>query len=217
MKPSNLSISKDYDHNRELASFADYIFIAVRPTVVPVVLAQIKDLISDKIVISLASVSKNIPIRIMPNLAIANGHGVIGLYADKKVSRAKVAQVKKLLSGLGLVVDCKKESDLDTLTLMSGSGIAVAAYLMQTLAGYGVKRGMDAKLSQQVVTAVFKGALKCLKEDKATFSQFIEAVATKGGTTEVILADLTKSNFPKKFLRAMSIGEKRIKALKRKI
>jgi len=44
----------------------------------------------------------------MPNLPVAYGQGVIGFYANKNVSTQEKNNIIKLLSGLGVVVDCRK-------------------------------------------------------------------------------------------------------------
>lgn len=139
LKKHGVEITTD---NRIAAVKATLVFLAVKPFVVDQVLLEISDLVKDKLIISLAAVVtidklinrvKNTKVlRIMPNMSISCNQGVIGLYAKKLTGQDK-KHIRELLTCLGLVVEVKKEKDLDALTLLSGCGPAIVAQFMDIL------------------------------------------------------------------------------------
>lgn len=213
-------------NNREAVSQADWVILAVKPFVVEMVLSEISDLIKGKLVISLAAVvsierlkrwSKDArAIRAMPNLAVSVNQGVIGLYADKIPVRDK-GQVINLLSMLGMVVEVDKEGDLDTVTLLSGCGLAIVSRFMEFLTKYGTRNGLALKKSRTIAWQTFRGTVNLLEKSGSTADRLIKSVATKGGVTEAILNDMKQIGLEDRFIRAMDSGYTKIRELDLKL
>ena len=216
LKKYGVEVTSD---NKVAAGKADWVFIAVKPSVVGRVMAEISHLLERKLIISLAAVItidtlrgyiKNAEIiRIIPNMAISCNQGVVGLITDGKSKK----QIGQLLSTLGIVVEVEKEADLDTLTLLSGCGPAIVSQFMEFLVNYGIKLGLSSDRSYKLVLQTFKGTEAFLENSGISSNQLIHSVATKGGITEVILTRLQQNGFQEKFIQAMNSGCVKIKEL----
>ncbi len=206
--------------NKQAARVADIVFVCVKPGVVAEVLQDVHAEIQGKVVVSAAAAlslaylkkhAKGARVaRIMPNIPVAVGEGVIGLLYGNLSSREKKA-LKKMMSGLGLLVETKNDAELDVLTLISGCGPGMVAYLIDTLADNARRLGIAGAGGEQVAFQTFKGTFTYMEENKIAAKRLAESVATKGGVTEMILQTLTKKGFKKNFAVALSEGHKRIK------
>lgn len=209
--------------NKIAVAKADWVFLAVKPFVVNHVLTEISDLVKKKLIISLAAVitTKNMRkqiknaeiVRIMPNVSISCNQGVIGFFTDKQDKK----QIKQVLSLLGLIIEVKKEENLDTLTLLSGCGPAIVSQFIEILAKYGVSKGLSSNKSHALALQTFKGTASLLEKSGLSSDELIQSVATKGGITEAILSKLKQGSFQNRFIQAMNYGYTKIKELDQKL
>lgn len=194
---------------------ARFVFLAVKPGAVSEALAGIRHLLKGKVLISVAA---GVPIavlrkhldtgtavaRIMPNIPVSVGEGVVGFFGAG-IGASERAALMKALSGLGIVVETKKEKDLDVLTLVSGCGPGIVSYFVEMVSMYAKKLGLSEKEARAVSLQTFKGTLAYLAHAGVTPSELAASVATKGGVTEAILSALDTS-FKKDFEKAMGAG-----------
>lgn len=223
LKKHGVEITTD---NRIAVKKAEWVFLAVKPFVVDQVLSEISDLVKEKLIISLAAVVtidklrnrvKNTEvIRIMPNMSISYNQGVIGLFA-KGLSGQDKKHIRKLLTCLGLVVEVKKEKDLDVLTLLSGCGPAIVCQFIEIMANYGASMGLSSKKGHILALQTFKGTALFLEKSGLSSEELIRSVATKGGITEAILNKLKQKDIQNGFTQAMDKGYRKIKELKKLI
>lgn len=221
IKKSQLVLSRR-GKNKQAAHFADVIFICVKPGAVNDVLEEIQSEIKGKAVVSvaagitLAHLKKHAKgarvARVMPNIAIASGEGVIGLLYGTLSVKEKT-QLKKLMSGLGLLVETKNDAELDVLTLISGCGPGVVAYFIDAVAENARRLGITGVAGEQVAFQVFKGTIAHMENTRTSAKNLAGSVATKGGVTEMILKTLTKKGFKKGFSDALTEGHRRIKKI----
>jgi pyrroline-5-carboxylate reductase len=219
---SDIAVSNNAQNNRKVVQKADWIFIVVKPSKVLQVLENSKDLLTNKIVISSAtgvSVAKiekyaQKIIRIMPNITVSYNEGVIGMFANKNVSKVEKNEVVKLLSLLGMIILCKSESDLDALTIISGCGSAIVAYFIEMLAQSGQKFGLSKNVSEKVTLQTFLGTCMFLQKTNQSALQLQKNVATKGGITEEILQSLDDNGLQILFAKSLKKGKMKINALK---
>ncbi|MEK9177045.1 MAG: NAD(P)-binding domain-containing protein [Patescibacteria group bacterium] len=204
----------------QAAAWAEWVFIAVKPKDVRETLADLQPFIKGKLVVSLAA---GIPVsslrgwahkdarlaRAMPNIPIATGTGVVGLYA-KGLGAKEHSRLRYALVGLGGVIETGRESDLETLTLIAGCGPGIAAYLVDLLAASARRLGLSAKTARYASVKTFEGAMTYLDERGLEPSELARSVATKGGVTEAILTRLTREKFPARFARAINAGAERL-------
>lgn len=203
---------------------AYWVFIAVKPTIVRTVLKEISNAVKNKVIISLAAAvtidmmqkeihkSSSTIVRIMPNIPISCNHGVIGLFSNQ-ISGIDKAQVMLLLETVGLVVEVEKESDLDTLTLISACGPAVVSFFMDMMLHVATKLGLTKNMANKLVEQTFSGTLTYLKKSAIPPVTLMASVATKGGMTETILQSLKEQNFYSRFTDSMNLGSIKLKKL----
>src|SRR5260364_157836 len=70
-------------------------------------------------------------VRAMPNLPASIGLGITGLAALPSVREADRACAERILSGVGQIVWCLDEDQLDALTALCGSGPAYVFYFIE--------------------------------------------------------------------------------------
>lgn len=216
LKKHGVEVTSD---NKFAVRKADWVFLAVKPNIVGQALLEIKNEIKTKLVISLAAVVTidNLKkqargsevVRIMPNMAISCNQGVVGFFGKGQNKK----QIKQFLSLLGLVIEVKKESDLDILTLISGCGPAIVSQFIEILANYGIRIGLSADISRILALQTFKGTTAILEKLELLPSELMQSVSTKGGISERILNRLQESDFQDSFTRAMASGHAKIKEL----
>jgi pyrroline-5-carboxylate reductase len=197
-----------------------WVFIAVKPQDAPLILKQISQSLKKQIVVSTVAglntetLKKLLPTshvtRIMPNLPIAIGEGVIG-YFKGSLTKNESLQLTQLLQKLGSVIPVSSEEKLVDLTLLSGCGTGVVAYFINLLEQESLRRGLNEKEACQIALNVFKGTTNYMEQNKVSPKELTQQVATKGGVTEIILETLDKNHLSKIFSKAIKKGEKKVK------
>ena len=141
---------------------------------------------------SIATLSALLPgaqkfVRAMPNLPAAIGKGATGLFATENVSSAERAVVEKLMHAVGLSVWVDRESDIDFVTAVSGSGPAYFFLLAEALADAGRDVGLSAEAATQLAEATLAGAGALVVADARSATDIRKAVTSPGGTTAAAL------------------------------
>lgn len=221
LKKFNISVTSD---NRLAVVNSNIIFIAVKPGAVAHVLLELKGVLKGKLVVSLAAGVTHAQLqkygkdsdarfaRIMPNMPIACGEGVIGLFA-KGISIKEKAHLSVLLETLGLCIELKNENDLDVVTAISGSGPAIASYFIEVLARSAEKLGLSKDVADAVAHKTFHGTLEYLDEYEVSPHALIKSVATKGGVTEAILARFDTGKINLSVLAGLKDGHAKIRKI----
>ena len=133
-------------------------------------------------------------IRAMPNLPGAIGKGISALYPARRVTAADRKTATELLSALGEVVWVPRESMIDTVTAVSGSGPAYVFLMAEALARAAAKEGLPPKLAEQFARATIVGAGALLDAGDQTPGELRTAVTSPKGTTEAALGVLMGSD-----------------------
>lgn len=220
-KKYNIKIISD---NKKAAESADIVILAVKPKIMQGLLNGIKDSINnEKIVISTAAgVSLNLLenylqsgkfkiCRIMPNIPMACGQGVIGWLVNKNVSKMDKKVIKELLNPLGFVMEFKNDTQIDRLTLLSGCGPAYVAYLMGNFIKVAQKFRFSEKQSQEIINSIFTGTVGYLSDRKIRPEELLNIVATKGGITEEVLKEWERKKLLSLIFSGIDKGYDKIK------
>ena len=185
----------------------DAIVLAVKPQILPVVLEEIKDLVThEQLIISIvagihtsqiaAQLASNPPIvRTMPNTPALIGLGITGMYARINCNLAQRELTQNLMESAGEVVWLDKESHLDVVTAVSGSGPAYFYYLVETLRKAGTRLGLPAEVAAKLALHTAHGASAMAVKSDMDVVELRQRVTTKGGTTEAAMERLTAGNF----------------------
>lgn len=145
--------------------------------------------------------------RVMPNLPCLIGQGISGIYAEEE----DLNQVRSIFSAIGDSVVVRQESDLDTVTGLSGCGPAFTFYLIDALARGGVERGLSREDALLLATQTVLGSAELLKQSVHSPQELIAQVATPGGSTLAGLKVLEENKAAQAFTQAVIAASKRSK------
>lgn len=186
--------------NKEAVNQSEVILLAVKPQFMEEVVKDIKEELKDKCIITVAAglkigfyenILENSRItRVMPNMGLKEGQGVIAYKYNDNCTSDDKAMVEKVLSTLGDLVEVQNEDDLDLITGLSGSGIAYFVKIIDTFIKAGKDSGMDEETSKRVVLGTVKGAAELIHNGCCSNEDIITSIASKGGTTEQGLQEL---------------------------
>lgn len=125
--------------------------------------------------------------RAMPNTPGAIGMGATGFTLSPACGDAEAAATTALLDPLGLVVGPLKESQMDAVTAVSGSGPAYVFLLVESLAAAGRSVGLDEATANALARETVIGAGALLGEFAEPASELRKQVTSPGGTTAAAL------------------------------
>ena len=181
------------DQNKEVASSADVVFIAVKPQQVQDVCSEIAKAGTNPIVVSIAagitlgSLASWLPpnsriVRVMPNTPCMVGELAAGYAPNAACSDADAALVGSILGALGTTFKVK-ESDLDAVTGLSGSGPAYVFQFIEALSDGGVRSGLTRPVATQLAAKTVRGAATMVLETGKHPGELKDQVTSPGGTT----------------------------------
>jgi pyrroline-5-carboxylate reductase len=155
-------------------------------------------------------------IRAMPNTPGSIGRGITALYAGQSATARDRALAAALLAALGETVWVRRESDIDVVTAVSGSGPAYVFLLVEALADAASAEGLPRPLAEKLARATITGAGALLDADASPAAVLRENVTSPRGTTEAALKVLLASNGMRQLLRrAVAAARKRARELGR--
>ncbi|KZL15361.1 Pyrroline-5-carboxylate reductase [Pseudovibrio axinellae] len=154
-------------------------------------------------------------VRAMPNTPAAIGRGITALIGNAHCSQDNVAMAQELLSAVGQCVVLEKESQMDAVTAVSGSGPAYVFHLIETLAQAGIEQGLPEELAMQLAKATVGGAGQLAEDASDSPSQLRVNVTSPNGTTAAALDVLMneKDGMPALLSRAVAAARKRSQEL----
>ncbi|SPJ31780.1 unnamed protein product [Candidatus Protochlamydia amoebophila UWE25] len=106
--------------------------------------------------------SQSIVVRMMPNLALIHGKGVIGLVENDQLTDKLKMQLKALFDPLGSVY-WLPESKIDALTALTGSGPAFIFALVESMIEAGIYMGFQMTDAKSLIFQMLKGSLALLE------------------------------------------------------
>ena len=153
-------------------------------------------------------------VRAMPNTPAAIGRGITVAVAAKNVSAAQRAIADALLRATGSVEWVDKESLMDAVTAVSGSGPAYVFLLAEELARAGVAAGLPAELAGRLARETVAGSGELLHRSELAPATLRQNVTSPGGTTAAALDVLMGPNGLQPLLtRAVAAATQRSKDL----
>ena len=186
-----------------VASESDILFLGVKPQVLDTLAYELCPLLEARadapVLVSMAagvslwSLGRMFPdgaklVRIMPNLPVSIGAGVILYCAEETVSEKELSTVLALLEKAGSLVPVP-ESKFDAATSVSGCGPAFAAMFAEALADGAVQCGLPRKTALTLAAETLKGTSEMLLQTETHPDALKDAVCSPGGTTiEGVLA-----------------------------
>lgn len=191
--------------NLAAATGADVILLAVKPQEMAVVARGLTALARDqrRLFISIAAGirlqdlgrwlgSDAVVIRSMPNRPALIGAGVTALYAAPTVGAADRTRADQILGACGPTVWVERETDMDVVTAISGSGPAYFFLLIEALESAGIAAGLSAQTARTLAVETARGAGRMAAEGNEAPEQLRQQVTSKGGTTAAALEILER-------------------------
>jgi pyrroline-5-carboxylate reductase len=152
-------------------------------------------------------------IRAMPNTPALVGAGVTAIAPGRHAGEDDLAWAEEILSAVGVVVRVK-ESQLDAVTGVSGSGPAYVFLVAEAMADAGVLAGLPRDLAETLAFQTLLGASQLLVHaDSPGAAAQRAAVTSPGGTTAAGLRELERGGVRSAFLEAVMAATERSREL----
>jgi pyrroline-5-carboxylate reductase len=148
-------------------------------------------------------------IRTMPNRPALNGFGATGLYAPAGVSASARGHAEDIMAAVGATVWVEHESQMDTVTAVSGSGPAYFFLFMEALEAAAHERGLPTEVAHRLTLETAFGAAQMAHHSKDSLATLREQVTSKGGTTAAALEVLDAAGLRAIVAHAVAAADRR--------
>ncbi len=211
--------------NREVAAASNVVLLCVKPEDALSALEEAGRELSGKLLISIvagitidslqsAAGSKCRVVRVMPNTAVLVQKGASAYAAGEGVTSDDIAVVEQIFTSVGRAF-AMKESLLDAVTGLSGSGPAYVYLFIEALADGGVQMGLPRDLATQLAVQTVTGAAGMVSETMMHPALLREMVTSPGGTTIAGLAELERHGLRSAVMDAVRAAALRARELGR--
>lgn len=133
-------------------------------------------------------------VRAMPNSPASIGMGVTGIFSSPEVTTTLMRKAENVLSTTGRTVYLDNESQLDSVTALSGSGPAYFFYIVKQMIEAGKSMGLEEGVAAMLVKQTMLGSYHLINQADENLDELIKAVASRGGTTEAALNSFEQNN-----------------------
>ena len=213
--------------NEDIAANADYIFIGVKPQVLPTVFDSLSVLLgARKTPAVLVTMAAGIPIkqimvlscgnypiiRIMPNTPVSIGKGLILCSANERVTDGQLRGFSEILSRAG-TTDFIDEKLIDAASALSGCGPAFAYMFIEALADGAVECGLPRDKAIGYASQTLAGAAGLVLETGKHPELLKDEVCSPGGSTIAGVYALESGGFRASAMDAVKAAFKRTKEL----
>ncbi|MDB6034337.1 MAG: Pyrroline-5-carboxylate reductase [Verrucomicrobiales bacterium] len=180
--------------NPELLKFANVLILAVKPDQVTPLLNEVRgQFSSEHVLISIAAgvtiarlesvlVTGSRVVRVMPNTPALVGACASGYALGKNATTEDGQLTQRLFSAVGVAYQVK-ESLLDAVTGLSGSGPAYAFLMIEALSDGGVAAGLPRDVATKLAAQTLLGSAKMVLETGLHPGALKDMVTSPGGTT----------------------------------
>ncbi len=203
---------------------SDVIVLAVKPQQLREVVATLKPLVRQQLVLSIAAGIRAADlsrwlgghtaiVRTMPNTPALVGKGITGAVAMGGVSEAQRQTADAILRAVGATVWLDDEGKIDAVTALSGSGPAYVFYFIEAMQAAAVELGLTEAQGRELAQATFAGASELAIRSDEPVSLLRERVTSKGGTTYAALVSMEASGVKPAIVKALHAAAARGKEL----
>ncbi len=210
--------------NVEAARFGSVLLLAVKPDQAAEVLQEIRACVrKERLVLSIAA---GVPlarleaslgaqarvIRLMPNTPALLGASATGFALGKSARPEDGELAQKLFSAVGLAVPLK-ESLLDAVTGLSGSGPAYVYLIIEALSDGGVAAGLPRDVATRLAAQTVLGSARMVLETGLHPGVLKDMVTSPGGTTIEGLHELERGKLRGTLISAVRAATEKSKRL----
>ncbi len=152
-------------------------------------------------------------VRCMPNLPAQIGMSMTVFTSSRDMNKKELFILQNLINTTGKSIYVEDENMIDAATAISGSGPAYVYYFMDAMIQAGVKMGFSLSEAELLVNQTFMGAVHLHNQSELTCKEWIERVASKGGTTEAALEVFKENTLDQNVDKALDAAFVRAKQL----
>ena len=152
-------------------------------------------------------------VRTMPNTPALVGQGMTALFACAGVNAAEKAGVEQVIATTGQYLWVEKESQLDAVTALSGSGPAYVFFFLEAMTEAGMGMGLSQAQAYRLAVATFSGASSLAAASSDAPEVLRQRVTSKGGTTYAAITAMESAGIKPAFIQAMQAAEQRAREL----
>lgn len=195
---------KAYKDVKEAIHHAQFILLCIKPTdLQKFAHLHAQNIHAEQTLISILAgtpldeLQRQIPhipiVRVMPNLAVSYGEGVIGIAESPTITSEMKKKLQEIFTPLGFVYWIEEKS-IDALTVLIGSGPAFIYTLMEAMIEAGVAMGFQASEAQSLIIKMMHGSLVHLEKTNKHPAELKRQITSPGGTTIAGLRRLEQEN-----------------------
>lgn len=211
-RTAKLGVHTTHD-SREVVRNSDYIIFGVKPNVILKVMEDVKDLIGDKVVISIAAgtsveVMKDVLgkdakiVRTMPNVPALVGEAMVAVCNADNVSEEEMKVVRNIFDSIGKTA-MLPESLINAATATNGSGPAYVFMMIEAMADAAVLHGIPRDTAYLLVSQTILGSAKLVLETKEHPGKLKDMVCSPGGTAIEAVYQLELDGFRASLINAI--------------
>jgi pyrroline-5-carboxylate reductase len=210
--------------NLDVVAFAKTLILAVKPDQIESLLTEVGEQINgEHLLISIAAgvplskLEARLPaaarvIRVMPNTPALVGASASAFALGNAASADDAQTASNLLSAVGLAFQVK-ETLLDAVTGLSGSGPAYIYILIEALSDGGVACGLPREISTKLAAQTVLGSAKMVLETGLHPGALKDMVTSPGGTTIEGVHELEKGGLRAAMMAAVRSATEKAKRI----
>lgn len=131
--------------------------------------------------------------RLMPNLPLLCGKGLIGVADQEEDPPEEKEKVQQILKGLGKVV-WLEEKMMNPFAALTGSSPAFVCMILEAMIQAGVTVGFRVDQAETLILKMVEGTIALLRHTGSRPEEIADAVASPGGTTIAGLNEMERLN-----------------------
>jgi len=216
--------SRTTKSNLDVVEFASVLILAVKPDQVSAVLGEVRPRFQKEHL--LISIAAGVPlsrleagldagarvVRVMANTPALVGSSASAFSPGKSALLTDRDLVSKLFSAVGIALSVK-ETLLDAVTGLSGSGPAYVYVIIEALSDGGVAAGLPRDVASRLAAQTVFGSAKMVLETGVHPGALKDMVASPGGTTIEGLHELEKGNLRGTLMSAVRAAAEKAKRM----
>jgi pyrroline-5-carboxylate reductase len=189
--------------NEEAARRGDVVVLAIKPQVMPRVLAELRPALApQKLVISIIAGARldtlrqgldhAALVRVMPNTPAQIGAGMNIWCATPEATETHREQARAILGALGRELQVDDERYVAMATAVSGTGPTYVFLVMEALIDSAVHLGFPRHLAHDLVLETLRGSVAFAESSGKHPAQLRDMVTSPGGTSAAALHELER-------------------------
>lgn len=201
----------------DLVLKSDYIIVAVKPQNVKELLLPLKNILKNKIIISVAAgldydfyenilLPNTAHISTIPNVAISVGEGIIICENNHSLPKNQLKQFESIFSKTALI-EFVETSQFSIAGTLSGCAPAFTAIYLEALADAAVKYGLSRSKAYKLAAKMITGTGKIYLENKLHPALIKDSICSPGGSTIKGVSTLEKNGFRGTVIKAIEAIE----------